>query len=248
MIVLRYLINFSYDGSKFKGYQKQKKLRTIQGEIEKALLSINNKETKFTSSGRTDASVHAYNQYGHCDIDVSITEYKLKSALNTLLPDDIYVKNVKEVDNEFHARYMVYKKEYVYKLNMGDFNPIERDYIYQFCKKLDVKNMKKAIKYFKGKHDFTSFSSNQDRKEDNVRTIYNASIKQKGKYLIFTFTGTGFLKYMVRIMVGALIMVGIGKLSYKDINNIFKKKDKSLIKITAPGCGLYLNNVWYKKI
>lgn len=245
---MRYLVNFSYDGSRFNGYQKQKNLRTIQGEIETALESINNKKTKFTSSGRTDASVHANNQYGHVDIDVDITEYKLKSALNTLLPDDIYVKDVKEVKSDFHARYMVYKKEYVYKLNIGDFNPIERDYVYQYCKILDIKSMKKAIKYFEGTHDFTSFSSNQDRKEDNVRTIYNASLKKEGDYLIFTFTGTGFLKYMVRIMVGALLMVGTGKINYKNIKDIFNKKDKSLIKITAPGCGLYLNNVWYKKI
>ena len=242
---MRYMLTYSYDGTNFNGYQKQKGLRTVQGEIEKALKSINNKATKIHSSGRTDAQVHANNQVGHVDIDVKITEYKLKSALNSLLDDDIYIKDAKKVDDDFHARYMVKKKEYVYKLNMGEFNPIERNYIFQYCNNLDVTAMKKAIKFFKGTHDFTSFSSNQDRKEDNVRTIYKASIKKEGTTLIFTFVGSGFLKYMVRIMVGALIMVGNGKISYKDINKIFDKKDKSLVKITAPGCGLYLNKIWY---
>ena len=135
----RYLINFSYDGSNYNGYQKQKGLNTIQGKMEEALKQINNnKNTKFSSSGRTDAFVHAINQYGHCDIDVNITEYKLKRALNSLLPDDIYVKSTKVVDDEFHSRYNAKKKEYIYKINMGEFNPIERKYVYQLGKKLNI--------------------------------------------------------------------------------------------------------------
>lgn len=245
----RYLINFSYDGSNYNGYQKQKGLNTVQGSIEEALKKINNsKNTKIHSSGRTDANVHAINQYGHTDINVNITEYKLKCALNSLLPNDIYIKSAKRVDDNFHARYMVLSKEYMYKLNMGEFNPIERNYVFQFCKKLNVDDMKKAIINFIGEHDFTTFSSNQDRKENNIRTIFEASIKEDNDYLIISFKGNGFLKYMVRIMVGALIMVGEGKIKPGDINNMFDLKDKSLIKITANPEGLYLKNVEYKKI
>lgn len=245
----RFLINFSYDGSNYNGYQKQKGLNTIQGKLEDSLKQINNsKTTRVHSSGRTDAKVHAVNQYAHVDIDVNITEYKLKCALNSLLPNDIYVKKTKIVDNNFHARYMVSRKEYIYKLNMGEYNPIERNYIYQYCKKLDVSSMKDAIKLFIGEHDFTTFSSNEDRKENTIRTIYNADIKEKDNYLIISFEGSGFLKYMVRIMVGALIMVGEGKISKDEINNMFLARDKSLVKITASPEGLYLNNVEYKKI
>lgn len=245
----RFLINFSYDGTNYNGYQKQKGLNTIQGKIEYALKCINNsKITKIHSSGRTDAHVHANNQYGHADIDVNISGYKLKCALNSLLPNDIYVKSAKIVDDNFHARYMVSSKEYIYKINMGEYNPIEKNHIYQYCKKLDVKKMKKAIKYFIGEHDFTTFSSNEDRKENNVRTIFKANIKQNKNYLIITFKGSGFLKYMVRIMIGALIMVGTNKIKPIDIKYMFYKKDKSLIKITANPEGLYLNNVEYKKI
>lgn len=245
----RYLINFSYDGSNYNGYQKQNRLNTVQGKMEEALKKINNsKDTKIHSSGRTDAHVHAINQYGHTDIDVNITEYKLKRALNSLLPDDIYVKSAKKVDDNFHARYMVSSKEYMYKLNMGEFNPIERNYVFQFCKKLNVNKMRKAIINFVGEHDFTTFSSNQDRKENNIRTIFNANIDQIDNYLIITFKGSGFLKYMVRIMVGALIMVGEEKIKPSDIKGMFDAKDKSLVKITANPEGLYLKDVEYKKI
>lgn len=245
----RYLINFTYDGSNYNGYQKQKGLNTIQGKMEEALKSINNsKDTKIHASGRTDAHVHAINQYGHTDIDVDITEYKLKCALNSLLPNDIYVKSTKKVDYEFHARYMVSSKEYVYKLNMGEFNPIERNYVFQFCKNLNVEKMKEAINFFIGEHDFTTYSSNQDRKENNIRTIFKAHIEQNNNYLTISFKGTGFLKYMVRIMVGALIMVGLEKIKPEDIKTMFNAKDKSLVKITANPEGLYLSDVEYKKI
>lgn len=245
----RYLINFSYDGSNYNGYQKQKNLNTIQGKMEDALKKINNsKITKIYSSGRTDAHVHAINQYGHVDIQVDITEEKLKRALNSLLPDDIYVKSTKIVDDNFHARYMVSSKEYLYKINMGEYNPIEKNYVYQLCKKLNVRKMKKAINYFIGKHDFTTFSSNEDRKENNTRTIYNAYIEEDNDQLLISFKGTGFLKYMVRIMVGALIMVGLEKIKPEDIIDMFDKKDKSLVKITANPEGLYLYKVEYKKI
>ena len=143
---------------------------------------------------------------------------------------------------------MVESKEYIYKLNLKEYNPFERNYVYQYCKPLDIDSMKKAIKYFIGEHDFTTFSSNEDRKENNVRTIFKAEIEEKDNYVTILFKGTGFLKYMVRIMVGALIMVGEGKIKPNNIEEMFKRKDKSLVKITANPEGLYLKNVEYKKI
>lgn len=245
----RYLINFCYDGSNYNGYQKQKGLNTIQGKIEDALKYINNKkETKFVSSGRTDAFVHANNQYGHADLSVEITEYKLKRALNSLLPNDIYVKSAKLVPYEFHARYMVKEKEYIYILNMGEFNPIQRKYVYQLCKNLNVKNMKKSLKYIKGTHDFEKLSSNEHKEKNTIRTIYGAKIKKHKNYLIFSFKGDGFLKYMVRIIVGELIEVGLGKMDASSINSILTDNYKINYKKVAPPEGLYLNNVKYKKI
>jgi len=244
---LRYKIIFSYDGSKFNGYQKQKGLKnTIQGHMEEALKYINNKKnTKICASGRTDKGVSAYMQVGHTDIDVDITPYKLKRALNSLLPDTIFVRDVEEVSNDFHARYMAKEKTYEYIVNLGEFNPIEKDYVNQFCKSVDTELMKKEIKEFIGEHDFSAFCSNEDKKENCVRKIYNASIEEKDNYLKFTFTGNGFLKYMVRIMCGYLLDVGINKQETNKINYYFKNTQKKVTTKTAAATGLYLKDVKY---
>ena len=243
---MRYKITFSYDGSKFNGYQKQKGIsNTIQGKIEEALKSINNgTSTKFTSSGRTDKGVSAYKQVGSCDIGVDITPYKLKRAMNSLLPDTIHVIDALEVDDDFHPRYMLKEKTYVYKVNTGEYNPIEKDYVCQLCKKLDINLLKEEIKDFIGEHDFTAFCSTQDRKENCVRTIFDAYIKEDGNYVYFTFKGNGFLKYMVRIMCGYLISVALGKTKPNNIKTYFKTKEKVATK-TAAATGLYLEDVKY---
>ena len=130
---MRYFITFAYDGSKYKGYQKQPDEKTVQGELEKALTTINGgEEVCVHASGRTDAGVHALNQKAHFDLDMKhITPEKLRDGLNGLLPKDIYIKNVEVVSDDFHARFNVKAKEYVYKINMGEYNPIEKDYVYQ---------------------------------------------------------------------------------------------------------------------
>ena len=244
---MRYKITFSYDGSKFDGYQKQKHSdNTIQGIMENALKYINNgKTTKLSSSGRTDKGVSANMQVAHTDIDVNITPYKLKRAINSLVPDTIHVYDVEETDNDFHARYMVKEKTYIYKVNVGEYNPIEKDYVYQLCKELDVDLLKTEIKRFIGKHNFSSFCSNQDKKEDCNRVIYDASIEKKDNYIIFSFTGNGFLKYMVRIMCGYLISVSLGKQERNKIDYYLKNTENKVTTKTAPAEGLYLKEVKY---
>ena len=244
---MRYLITFSYDGTNFNGYQKQGNLRTVQNEIEAALKFINNgKSTTITSSGRTDKGVHALCQKAHVDIDVNITEYKLKRALNSNLPNDIHVIKTELVDNDFHARYMVKEKEYKYLLNMGEYNPIERNYQYQYCKKLDIDKMREAIKYFVGTHSFKSFTPSRDIRNNYIRTINYVDISEKDNVLIFTFRGNGFIKYQIRNMVGYLIKVGEGKKRGEDIAKILLKEDRRMASITAHAEGLYLTNVSYK--
>ena len=124
---MRYLIKFSYDGSKYYGYQKQPRKKTIQKELEKALKEINaNRRVLVLASGRTDKGVHAINQYAHFDLKTKIMPNNLKRALNSLLPNDIYIKDAKEVSDDFHARFNVKSKEYIYKINIGEYNPIEK--------------------------------------------------------------------------------------------------------------------------
>lgn len=243
---MRYLIHFSYDGTNYCGYQKQPNHRCVESELEKALYNINNyTETKVVGAGRTDRGVHANHQCAHFDIDVSITPYKLKCALNSLLPDDIHVFNVEEVANDFHARYMAKKKTYKYIINCGEYNPIERNYAFQYGKNLDVLKMKKEIKSFIGVHDFKPFVSEEAVKDDYVREIYDAYIEEKDEKVIIYFTGNGFMKYQVRNMVGVLFKVGKGKLENGIVDKIFSDFSLSKCITTMRREGLYLNDIVY---
>lgn len=247
---MKYLITFSYDGSKFSGYQKQPRLRTVQGEIEKSLKTINdNKKVVITASGRTDAGVHALNQHAHFNLDIKITEDKLKNALNSLLPDDIYVKKVLIVDEDFHARFNVKAKEYIYKINMGEYDPIKKDYVLQYNKKLDLVSMERTLKYLEGTHNFKSFTKASDEKESYERTIISANLIRDVKnvnFITISLLGTGFMRYMVRNIVGTLIEIGEGKKKSEDIIHILECEDRKEAGKTAPPNGLYLKDVFYR--
>ena len=243
---MRYRIDFSYDGTNFNGYQVQPNLRTVEGCLEEAVSYLNKQTpTKVHSSGRTDAGVHALHQSAHFDLNINNTIDKIKRGLNSNLPEDIHINNVYKVDDEFHARYCAKKKEYIYKINVGEYNPIDRNYIYQYNKELDINAMKEAIKYFEGTHDFTSFVSSEDIREDKVRTIYKTNIKRKKDIVEISFIGNGFMKYQVRNMVGILIRVGENKLSPEKIKEILESKDRTKSGKTAPSEGLYLVDVKY---
>lgn len=244
---MRYLITFSYDGTNFHGLEYQPDYRSVEEEMEKALTYINNhQKTKIVASGRTDKGVHARRQTAHVDILVDITEYKLKRAMNSLLPNDIHVIDTKVVDDDFHARYMVKEKTYQYILNQGEYNPLERNYVYQFGKKLDILAMQEAITSFIGIYDFKSFTPNKDKRESYVREIYEASIKEQGEKIIFTFRGNGFIKYQIRNMVGLLLQIGLHKKEINCIPEILKNKNRSCNYRTAHPEGLYLVDVVYK--
>ncbi len=242
---MRYMIDFSYSGQLFNGYQKQPGLRTVQGEIEKVLTDINNSSVKIYSAGRTDAKVNALHQVAHFDLDKNIQTFKIKMALNSYLPDDIHINFVKEVFENFHARYMAKSKIYEYKINLGEFNPLLRTQVYQYGKTLNISKIKESLKYFEGEHDFTTFTCAEDKRSDKIRTILSASAEQKGDTIIITFLGTGFLKYQVRNMVGLLIKIGEEKIEPKEIPILFQKKDRKAIGLTAPAEGLTLVKINY---
>lgn len=246
---MRYFIAFSYDGSKYSGYQKQPRLKTVQGEIEKALKQISGgKPITISASGRTDAGVHAYNQRAHFDMENNIPCSKIKQALNSLIPDSIYIKGVYEVEETFHARFNVKAKEYIYKINMGTYNPIEKDYVFQYNKKLDISEMERALKYLEGTHDFRSFVKIDEERDDYVRTIVQTALIRDAKnvnQITISVLGTGFMRYMVRNIVGMLIEIGEGKYKSEEIIDILKAKDRTKAGICAPACGLYLKDVYY---
>ena len=243
---MRFLIKFSYDGTAYSGFQTQPNLNTIQERLESALQIINNgKKTNIVATGRTDKGVHALCQYAHADIDVDITEYKLKRAMNSNLPDDIHVIETKIVSNDFHARYNVKSKEYKYYINLGEYNPLERNYVFQYNYSLNKDRMNEAIKIFLGTHDFRAFVTESKEKENCVRTITDAKVEQIDNKLVITFKGDGFLRYQVRNMVGILIRVGENKISTEDVEKILESKDRTTTGKTAPPEGLYLTEVTY---
>ncbi len=247
---MRYFMTFAYDGSKYKGYQKQPKGKTVQNEIEKALTTINGGEAvSIHASGRTDAGVHALNQKAHFDLDMKhITPEKLKDGLNSLIPKDIYIKHIEIVPDDFHARYNAKAKEYIYKINMGEYDPIEKDYVYQYNKKLDVAEIERALKYLEGTHNFKSFTKGDEDKEDYTRTIVQTNLIRNMKTLnkiTLSFLGTGFMRYMVRNMVGTLIEIGEGKRKSEEIIDIIKAEDRTKAGKTANPEGLYLKDVLY---
>ena len=243
---MRFLIKFSYDGSLYCGYQSQTGLDTIQTRMETALKKINNNQkVTITSTGRTDKGVHALCQYAHADLSINITEHKLKRAMNSNLPPDIHVIETKIVSDDFHARYNVKSKEYKYYINMGEYNPLERNYVFQYNYKLNVEAMQNAINVFIGKHDFRAFVTDNKEKENCIRTITRAKIEPEEDKIVFTFTGDGFLRYQIRNMVGILIKVGENKISTKDVEKILASKDRTNSGKTAPPEGLYLTKVTY---
>lgn len=244
---MRIKCTVSYDGSRFNGYQIQPNSRTVQGELEKALAKMHKrKRVQVVASGRTDAGVHAVGQVIHFDTNLNLPPSKWPIALNALLPDDISVKNAVLVNEDFHARFSAQKKEYRYRLYQSSCRDVfRRNYAYHFPYRLKVQEMKEAVHYLIGTHDFTSFCSAKTESENKIRTIYEADIWEEDDEMIFCFVGSGFLYNMVRILVGTLLEVGEGKRKPGELKQILEAKDRRFAGKTVPGNGLYLWKVYY---
>lgn len=234
----------SYDGSKFYGFQIQNKIRTVQGELQKALKKICEEEIIIHASGRTDAKVHANKQVFHFDTTREMPEKQWKRAINHFLPNDIYILDSSFVSEDFHSRYSAQKKEYHYLLNMNEYNPFQTNYIYQYGRVLDIGLMKDAAKIFIGEHDFASFCS-YDQYGNTVRNIYNILIENNEGIVKFIIVGNGFRRYMVRHIVGGLIQVGAKRISKDKLQELLDSKGEKKCLFKAKPQGLYLYEVFY---
>ena len=235
-----------YDGKGFNGWQKQPNKLNIQGEIERAIKEVTGEEVELNASGRTDAGVHAISQVANFKTQSNIDINKIPIALNAKLKKSIIIKKAEEVDLNFHARYNAKGKKYRYIINNSLVgSAIYRDLEYNFPIKLDVEKMKHAAKYFEGEHDFKAFRSSGTSNKNSVREIYKVEIKEENERIILEFTGNGFLYNMVRIMVGTLMDVGLGKIKPESIKDIIDSKERTKAGKTAPAQGLYLVEVYY---
>lgn len=240
---MKYLITVSYDGSKYYGFQRLNDLPSIQKELEDALSVINKDKVYVKGSGRTDRGVHAIGQRCHFELKYDIPCERLINAINSLLSNYVRVLDCIKVNDDFHARFSVKKKIYKYIINMGKYDVIKEDYLYNYCKKLDIKSMKRASKYLIGKHSYKVFVSG-DRDNYNSE-IYKIIFKKEKDILTITFEGKSFYRYMVRNMVGALLLVGCGKISIEEFKNMIDSDENKYTYITAPSNGLYLESVEY---
>ncbi|EMF0079266.1 tRNA pseudouridine(38-40) synthase TruA [Enterococcus hirae] len=245
----RYKAIIAYDGTHFNGFQKQPNGRTVQEEMEKTLKKMaNGKEITVFGSGRTDAGVHAMGQVIHFDYPEERPLERMRFALDTQSPEDIAVKAVEIVSDDFHARYLVKEKTYQFRVDIGKpRSPFRRHYASYFPYPLDLSKIQRALPDLIGTHDFTSFCASGSSIEDKVRTIYEAKmeVNETGDELLFTFRGNGFLYKMIRILVGTLLKIGNGRLSEDSIPEIIAKKDRNAAGPTAHPEGLYLYEVVY---
>lgn len=240
-----YKIIFSYDGTLFNGYAKQTNKRTIQDEIEKALETMFQEKIILRASGRTDSGVHALNQVADFSSNKKIPVLKkFVSSLNKLLPLDIYIKEIEEVDENFSSRFCAKEKIYLYKINYFEYDPLNRNYEV-FMKNIDINLFIEASKHFIGKHNFQNFTSKISDDWGFIRTIYDINVRDDGTHLLVEIRGDGFMKYEVRKIVGTLLQISRHRLpiEYIDINLSSKKRD--IVNFTAHSEGLYLKEVKY---
>lgn len=247
--MVRYKAIIAYDGTNFCGFQRQLNGRTVQEEVEKVLTKLASKRIEIHGSGRTDSGVHALGQVIHFDFPYERPLEKLRFALDTQTPEDISVKSVEKVADDFHARYLAKEKTYEFHVEIGKpRSPFRRFYASYYSYPLDIERMQRAIGDFVGTYDYSSFCSSGSSVENKVRTVYEARLEvtPERNELIFTFRGDGFLYNMVRIMVGTLLKIGNGRLEEDAIPRIIQAKDRNLAGPTAHPEGLYLKEVRYE--
>ena len=238
---MRYKVTLAYNGNNYVGFQSQINGLAIQDVVEKALKIIFKDDIRIIMASRTDKGVHALAQVIHFDHEKEFDDYKLKGSINALTPKDIHIIKVEKVSEKFHCRFNVKKKTYEYLINTGEYDVFLDGFAYQCFYKLDLDKMKKGAELFLGTHDFSSFNTTPyEDKKDQVRTIYEFKIIKKKNLLKIRVTGDGFLRNMVRIMVGTLIDLGRDQKSLDDIKKMLEVPNKNTKRYNITGSGLYL--------
>jgi tRNA pseudouridine38-40 synthase len=240
-------LTLAYRGTGFSGWQCQPGKRTVQECLETALEKIWGQKISLQGSGRTDTGVHALGQIASFNAPRRHAAADLLRALNANLPPDVRVVTCRLVTPAFHARFDAAGKTYRYLVwNRPVQDPFTLDTHWHVPRPLDLAAMRRAARQLLGEHDFASFTSNPGyERESTVRVMRRASITRSGAVLAFHFTADGFLYRMVRNLVGALVKVGLGRITVRDFGHILRSRSRSEAPATAPACGLYLVGVKY---
>lgn len=236
-----------YDGTAYHGWQIQKNDRTVQQEIQAALLTMTGEKITLVGSGRTDAGVHALGQVANFISKTSLTATNFQHGLNSLLPDDIVIKECRNVNKEFHARFSAKSKTYQYRiLNRETPAAVGRHYEWFVRAKLDVEAMQTAVRCIRGTHDFKAFEGTGSPRAHTIRSVISADIEPHKEHIVFNISADGFLRFMVRNLTGTLVDVGLSRIRPEDVKSILASKNRSLAGPTAPPLGLFLVSVDYE--
>mgnify|MGYP005709268541 FL=1 len=242
---MRYFIDISYDGSNYHGWQIQPNADTVQHQINLAFSTILNEEINVLGAGRTDTGVHAKKMIAHFDTNQTIDFVKFKYRINGFLKNDISLNDIYKVKEDAHARFSAISRTYEYRVSRNK-NPFSVN-SYFLLRDLDFQSMKKACKFLHGSHDYTSFAKLHSENYTNNCEVFIANWKEDENLLIFTIKANRFLRNMVRAIVGTLIEIGEGKISFSDIETILMSKDRAKAGYSVPANGLSLIDIEYPK-
>lgn len=242
-----YKVTAAFSGTAYHGFQRQENgLRTVQGEIERAIKKLLGETVAINGCSRTDAGVHANAFVFNVFLESSIDCRGIVFGLNGVLPPDIAILAAEEAPEGFHARYHCKGKEYVYLIHNSEIkSPFYADRMYRSWYPIDEKKLDRAAKDFIGEHDFRAFCAASCDKDVTVRTVFDYTVTRSGDTVKFTVSGDGFLYNMVRITVGTLLFINDGKLPEDAIPKIIASRDRTKAGKTVPPQGLYLNRVFY---
>jgi len=249
---MNFKLLIQYDGTDFHGWQVQENDRTIQGELERVISTLEGTAVSVTGSGRTDAGVHAEGQVANVFLERDFTPSKLRSAINGNLWRDIRVMHVEKANDDFHARFSAKRKTYVYRIvNAPVMSPFWRRFAHHESKPLDIRRTTEASRILLGEHDWTAFCSARSDGETRVRDITDITVRSvwdqraQSSIVEISVSASGFLRYMVRSIVGTLIEAGQGTRDFDTIHTALVTGDRTLAGKTAPAHGLSLVNVDY---
>jgi tRNA pseudouridine38-40 synthase len=237
-----------YDGSQYHGWQWQKNALTIQAIVEEKIQVITQESVRVIASGRTDAGVHALHQVCHFFTRSELDPESIRRGLNSLLPEDIFVRHAEQVPLDFHARYSVKSKTYEYRiLNREQPDLFVRHYTWHVARKLDLAGMERCVSLLKGRHDFSSFRSSGSENLNPIREMIRSELHGSPEQglIRFIFEADGFLRHMVRNIMGTVIEAGSGKITSGEFLQIFEARDRKRAGLKAPPQGLFLTMVRY---